>query len=62
MCRLPLEITLQCNFVILHVICDTIQRDRVGFCVNPEVEDLLEISGIHSEITCSFKSQFQEGS
>lgn len=38
------------------------QRDRVGFCVNPEVEDLLEISGIHSEITCSFKSQFQEGS
>lgn len=61
LCHLPPEIALQCHFIILHIIRDTVQRDRAGFCVNPELEDLQVISRIHSEITCTCKSQFQKG-
>lgn len=61
LCHLPSEIALQCHFIILHIICDTVQTDRAGFCVNPELEDLQVISRIHSEITRTCKSQFQKG-
>lgn len=55
-CHLPSETALQCHFVIFHIICDTFQTDRAGFCVNPEHKDLQVISRIHSETTWVFES------
>lgn len=55
-CHLPSEIVLQCHFAIFHIICDTVPKDRAGFCVSPEPEDLQVTSRIHSETTCVFKS------